>query len=345
VGQLTGSALRQSSHQQFIIADSAAVGAVRRAVGGYADRLRADTVFAAIAAQTATELATNLLRHASPGGWILARPLPPAGVEILAVDRGPGIRDVAAAVAGRAPAPKGLGCGLAAVRRASSYFDVFTRPGLGTVVLAVVQAGPADASRMPGPPRHWAGVSIGIEESCGDGWAVVEETGALTVAVVDGLGHGVHASIATDAAISALADNPADLTGYLAHANATMRHTRGAALAVCRLEPDHGELRCLSVGNVSARLLHHGGQHSIVAFNGTVGMREAPPSTKVMHHPWPAGATLVLWTDGLASYIDLVADAELFTHDPAVAAAALHRDYGRGRDDATVVIVRNRAGP
>jgi anti-sigma regulatory factor (Ser/Thr protein kinase) len=345
VGQLTRSALRQPSHQQFIVADSADVGAVRRAVSGYADRLCADAAFTAAAAATATELATNLLRHAKPGGWILARPLPPAGVEILAVDHGPGIRDVAAAVAGRAPAPKGLGCGLAAVRRAASYFDVFTRPDRGTVVLAVVQAEHANHSRLPGPPRRWAGVSIGIDEACGDGWAVVEEPGALTVVVVDGLGHGVPASIATDAAISALADNPADVDGYLARANAAMRQTRGAGLALCRLEPGRDELRCLSVGNISARLLHSGGQKGLVSFNGTVGMYEAPPAVKTMQYPWLAGATLVLWTDGLASYIDVAAEADLLTHDPAVAAAAMHRDHGRGRDDATVVVVRNLVTP
>jgi anti-sigma regulatory factor (Ser/Thr protein kinase) len=327
------------------VADTADVGSVRRAVGGYAERLRPDATFAAVAAQTATELATNLLRHASPGGWILARPLPPAGVEILAVDRGPGIRDVVAAVEGRAPAPMGLGCGLAAVRRASSYFDLHTDPDRGTVVLAVVEADQASHSRVPGPPRPWAGVSIGIDEACGDGWAVAEEAGALTVAVVDGLGHGVHASIATDAAIAALADYPADFDGYLAHANATMRQTRGAAVALCRLDPDRAELRCLSIGNIGARLLHSGRQTGIVSFNGTVGMRAALPATKIMQYPWPAAATLVMWTDGLASYIDLAAEADLLTHDPAVAAAAMHRDYGRGRDDATVVVARNLVTP
>jgi hypothetical protein len=38
---------------------------------------------------------------------------------------------------------------------------------------------------------------------------------------------------------------------------------------------------------------------------------------------------------------DLDPGAELFGHDPAVIAAALHRDHTRDRDDATVVVVRN----
>jgi serine/threonine protein phosphatase PrpC len=66
---------------------------------------------------------------------------------------------------------------------------------------------------------------------------------------------------------------------------------------------------------------------------------------KLMTCPWPADATLVLWTDGLTSRVRLSTDAELLTHDPAVIAAALHRDHARERDDATVVVVRNPEPP
>ena len=50
---------------------------------------------------------------------------------------------------------------------------------------------------------------------------------------------------------------------------------------------------------------------------------------------------LILWTDGLASRLDLAVGAPLLAHDPAVVAATLHRDHTRQRDDATVVVVRN----
>jgi anti-sigma regulatory factor (Ser/Thr protein kinase) len=327
-----------------VVTDSTDVGAVRRAVAGYADRMSADAQFAAAAEQAAGELATNLLRHAAPGGWILARPLPPDGVEILAVDRGPGIRDVAAAVGGLTRTPNGWGRGLAAVCHASSLFDVHSCPGRGTVVLAVMVAGhqPPAVAR---PPRRWAGVSVGIVEPCGDGWAVIEAADALTVAVVDGLGHGPNASIATDVALDVLAGHPADLDRYLRHANAEMRNTRGAGIAVCRLDPGRDELRCLSVGNISARLLHAGAQHGITSFNGTLGLREAPPRVKILTYPWPPGAALVLWSDGLTSRIDLAADARLLAHDPAVVAAVLHRDHARDRDDATVVVVLRNGQP
>lgn len=350
MGSLTSHPLRQSSHQRLPVTDRDAITAVRAAVTGCTDRLRTGAGFAALASDTAAELAGNLLCHAVSGGWILLRPLPPYGVEILAVDRGPGLPDVAVP-AGPATAARQRGGGLARVRAASSRFDVHSHPDRGTVILSVVGAAPVDvahppagdpqsaADTVPPRPRRWAGISIGIDEACGDGWAVAEDPAGLTVALVDGLGHGVHASMAADAAIAALADDPTDLEGYLGHANAVMRDTRGAALAVCRLDRGRAELRCLSVGNISARLRHDGGQHAIVAFNGTVGARDKPPATRITHHPWHPGATLVMWSDGLPSHLDLAARPDLFGHDPAVVAAALHRDHARESDDATVVVL------
>lgn len=348
MGPLTAATLRQPSHQQFTVSHPADVGAVRRAVRGYADQLRTGPGLADRAGQAATELAANLLRHALPGGWILARPLPPCAVEILAVDRGPGIVDVAAAVGGRSPRPDGLGCGLAAVARVSSYFDIHTGPGRATTVLAVVESEDAARTagfRTPRPPRCWAGVSVGLDQACGDGWAVAEVNGGTTVAVIDGLGHGAYASMAADAAVATLADDPTDLDGYIDRANTAMLGTRGAAVMVCRLEPDRGELRCLSVGNIRAGILSDSRRRTLISYRGAVGTHEKPPRAKVLSYPWPPGAVLVLWTDGLAAHIDLAAYAELFTHDPAITAAALHRDCSSGRDDSTVAVVRNQGRP
>jgi anti-sigma regulatory factor (Ser/Thr protein kinase) len=344
MGSLSVESLRQSSHQLFPVSQAGDVGAVRRAVAGFADRLRAGPGLADRAGQAATELATNLLHHALPGGWILARPLPPAAVEILAVDHGPGIDDVAAALSGRSAQRHGLGCGLSAAARVSSCFDIDTGKGRGTTVLAVVAS--ADAGTAPRPPsRSWAGVSVGIDDACGDAWAVAEAGGGITVAVIDGIGHGAYASAAADAAVLALAEDPADLDGYLSRANAATRGTRGAVLAVCRLEPDRGDIRCLSVGNVGAGILLAGVQRTLIPCRGTVGTADVPPRAKITCHPWLPGATLVLWTDGLPSQVDLTRYAGLFTHAPAVAAAALHRDLRTGHDDATVVVVRNEAAP
>jgi anti-sigma regulatory factor (Ser/Thr protein kinase) len=339
MGPVTADLLRQPVHEQFPVSDEADVGPVRRAVARYADRLRAEPGERGRAELVASELATNVARHGGPGGWILARPVPPSGIELLAVDSGPGIRDVAAALEGRTPHPGGLGRGLAAVRRASSSFDIYTEPGRGTVVLSVLDLDGSGAAAR----RTWSGVSVAVAGACGDGWAVAELPDGLAVAVVDGLGHGPQASLAADAAIAAFAVDPGDLSTLFARANAAMRETRGGALAACRIRRDDSELWYVSVGNVSGRILTPGAEHGLVTIGGTLGALASPPRARIRSCAWPSGATLVLWTDGLESRLAVPGD--LLAHDPAVIAATLHRDHTRHRDDATVVVVRPPGRP
>ncbi len=332
--------LRQPSHQRFIISDEAGPGALRRAVSAWADRLGASSTGRWRAELVATELAANLVRHAKPGGWVLMRPLPPATVELIAVDHGPGIADVDAVLDGRHTPPpglgQGLGRGLAAVRRASCCFEVYSQQSRGTTVLALVDLTDAEAPVT----RSWAGVSLGIAELCGDGWAVAELDDGLAVAVVDGLGHGRHASAATDAALETFAARPDDIDGFVARANDAMRATRGAAVAVCRLWPERRVVRYAIVGNVSGRVVSATAERGLVSTSGTVGLQSTPPKTMVAECPLPPDAALVLWTDGLSSRFDLARQAELRRRDPALLAATLHRDHRRERDDATVVVVR-----
>jgi anti-sigma regulatory factor (Ser/Thr protein kinase) len=329
---------RQPTHARFPVGAEADVAAVRREVAHLVDQLSPDEDRHGRAELVATELATNLVRHAG-GGWLLARALPPSTLELIAVDDGPGVTDLAGALAGRVSDPKGLGCGLRAVRRGSARFDAWTRPGRGTVILSVVDiaGGKDDSGRQP-EPRRFAGVSVGIVEPCGDGWAVAEDGDVLTVAVVDGLGHGAKASLATDAALAEFAAlGVDDLERFVPRANARMRDTRGAAVTMCRIDAAEGVLRYFAFGNVNGRVVTGAETRGLVTYGGTLGLHVQPPRTRVAAVPFPAGASLVLWTDGLSTRV--VPDPELFDHDPAVAATILYRDHARNRDDATVVVV------
>jgi anti-sigma regulatory factor (Ser/Thr protein kinase) len=337
----TGMLVRQHAHQRFMVSELADVGVARRAVISCAERLGATPETVARAGYATTELATNLVRHADPGGWILARPVPPDSVEILAVDRGPGIPNLATVLGGD-PGDPATASGLAAVRRAAYRFDVHSETDRGTIVFAVVgpDLPPAAGQQPAGAPRHWAGISTGIDEECGDAWAVLESPGVLTAVVVDGLGHGTYASLAAEAAIRTLAHNPDDLAGFLPRANQALRQTRGAVLAACRLDEHLDQLQCLSVGNISGRVVSGAGQRGLISYNGTIGSRAEPPKAPLMTTPWPPGAALVLWSDGMDSRIDLTADADLLARDPALTAAVLYREHILDRDDATVLVIR-----
>lgn len=83
----------------------------------------------------ATELATNILRYAGKGELVLrtVREQDRVGMEISAVDKGPGIKDVEKAIEDNYTTTKGsLGLGLPSVRRIMDDFTIESSKGLGT---------------------------------------------------------------------------------------------------------------------------------------------------------------------------------------------------------------------
>ncbi len=334
-----------TAHRRVPIGAEEDVGALRRAVARAAagrPGLRAGE-----AELAATELGTNLLRHAHPGGYVLFRPVG-EGIELLSVDHGPGIPPESvppSPYARRAPAPPerlshasgGLGAGLPAVRRLARDFDCYATRA-GTVVLARLdRTERPDASRW----RH-GGVNIpyGNEEESGDGWAVRTGGSTLEAVVVDGLGHGAPAAVAARAALVEFRRQLMTGPGpFLRRAHEAMRATRGGVLGACRIDADRGELAFAGVGNITGRVLHGGRRWPLLGRPGTLGTRVSPPRDHVERVPWAPGAVLVLTSDGIRSGWDTAVYRGLLHRDPAVVAAVLHRDHGRPADDATVLVV------
>lgn len=315
---------------------------MRRALGHYdrpqLRRLIADAML------VVTELGTNVLRHAG-GGHILVRQLD-RGVELIAVDRGPGIDRVTLARLSQASDdapippfdPDGLGIGLGAVKRLSTGFDVYSEPQRGTVVLARL-----DLDRPPAQ-ASWAGVNVpmGGDGPSGDAWFVAAGEQLLAV-MVDGLGHGPPAAAASAAALSIFDDGRVCETpeSLLAMAHRAMRGTRGAVIGACSIDTQAELLSFVGVGNISGRVLADGASRSVVSHGGTLGVAEAVPAHRVFQYPWQAGAALILASDGLRSGWDPLRYSALLEHDPALIAAILHRDFARPNDDASVLVIKD----
>ena len=89
-----------------------------------------------------SELAANVLFHGG-GGWLHAQALFDAqtqqalGLEVLALDHGPGIADIALALTEGYSTGKGLGCGLPGVKRLMDDFMIESAVGAGTCVKAI----------------------------------------------------------------------------------------------------------------------------------------------------------------------------------------------------------------
>ncbi|MFJ2740973.1 SpoIIE family protein phosphatase [Streptomyces sp. NPDC087440] len=287
------------------------------------------------AAVLASELASNIAKHAQDGS-VFVQPLPlRPGVEITAVDRGPGIPDLDAALTDGWTTTRTLGSGLGAVRRIASDVALRTKPGAGTLICARIAA--PGAPPPPGPDLAALCLALEGERGCGDGWAVADaEDGLRTVVVVDGLGHGESAAEAADVALRAFRRDPElPLPELLFALDRALRHTRGAAVGLLRLRPDGDADHC-SVGNVRAQTVGFDGVRSRVTGQpGVVGWNM--PGPRVRRIAVPPGSTLVLHSDGIDPRWTHDPSPFLLRLPPPLLVAALAHDFRHIRDDATVL--------
>jgi anti-sigma regulatory factor (Ser/Thr protein kinase) len=181
------------------------------------------------------ELGTNILKYAS-SGRILLRAIrcgTRRGVEVLAIDEGPGIPDIRQAMKDRFTTGGTLGLGLGGVRRLASTFDLHCPADGGTHARAVCwldesvaeQPAPAPAAG-DAPPRAPAGHAhpdLGLrsvtrnrpalgERLSGDSLVLLEHGTLSFRIVIDGTGHG---RIAHDISVAAAAATEQALTERL----------------------------------------------------------------------------------------------------------------------------------
>jgi anti-sigma regulatory factor (Ser/Thr protein kinase) len=325
------------------VEDPSQVGVARRVASGMAWALGFDEATVGRVAVAVTEAATNVLKHAPGGQMLLATAAAGACdvVEILALDRGPGMANVDRCFEDGFSTAGSAGTGLGAIRRLASTLDVYSRPG-GTALL--IRIGPTGArSRTPvATTVGGLSVALGGEQHCGDAWEHERRAGGGTVLVVDGLGHGAGAAEAAHACVLAFrrhaGTSPAARVESLHQA---LRATRGAALAVAEIDSARRVVRFAGLGNIAASVHGNGPARHLVSHYGTAG--HAAHKIVEYTYPWPAGGVLIMHSDGLATLRNLDPYPGLLHRDPGLVAGVLYRDFGRRRDDATVVVVRDPA--
>jgi anti-sigma regulatory factor (Ser/Thr protein kinase) len=327
------------------IGDVSAVGGARRAVAGLAATVGLSAERASDAAIVVTEAATNIARHAGAAGEIVLRPLrasDTAGLEILALDRGRGIANLAEARRDGYSTAGSPGEGLGAMARQATEFDCYSSLGHGTIVFARIW------NTTPAPPIP--GLDVGAiclpkpgEAACGDNWSVVADRDRLLVVVADGLGHGLHAADASRRVLELVRESASlPPVAQMTQLHAGLRSTRGAAVALVDIRPERGELAFVGVGNIGATLLDGERRRSLVSHNGTIGAEAR--RIQEFKYAWSPRSLLVVHSDGLSSNWDLSRYPGLRARHCAVAGAVLYRDHRRIQDDATVVTIARPAG-
>ncbi|MDQ7988543.1 MAG: ATP-binding protein/SpoIIE family protein phosphatase [Candidatus Dactylopiibacterium sp.] len=328
-------------HVVFPVEESSRIGEARRHAVRLAQTLGFDETRVGRVALVVTELGTNLLKHAREGQLLIAaRQHASAGIEILSVDRGPGMRDVAQSLRDGYSTAGSPGTGLGAISRLADDFDLHSSETDGTLIVARLH-GEAPA---PGRPAFASGV-IAVcapgETVCGDGWGIALDGSRAALLVADGLGHGPDAHEAAQAAVGVFAAAPfGGLREALETAHVRLRMTRGAALSTVIVDGQGGSIQSAGAGNVLVRLVSGTSDRTLLSQHGTVGVQIR--HVEVIQSEWPEHASVIMHSDGLLTRWPGSAIRALLGRDPSLTAALLWRDYSRKRDDVTVAVLRRR---
>lgn len=328
-------------HLQIALAitEQTQVGQARRAAGVFAREQGLDETRAGRLALVVTEAAGNIVKHGG-SGEILLRTLDdcgPHGVEVLALDQGPGMSDTRRCFEDGYSTAGSPGTGLGAISRLADVCDLHSLPGKGTALLARVHTAEPAAKA----PFLIGAVCLPIrgESVPGDAWDCRIDNGRALIGVIDGLGHGALAAAAADTAVDCFRrQGDRAPQAILEFAHDALRSTRGATMAVAELRAEEELCHYAGIGNIGASILTGADSRSLVSHNGTVGLETR--RIQAFSYPWSRRSTLIMYSDGLQSRWNLKDYPGLLSRHPALIAGVLYRDFSRRRDDVTVVVVR-----
>ena len=324
------------------ILESSQAGEARRIAIALASRLGFNETDRGKVGIVVTEVANNLVQHAIDGKLLL-QPLTRnniEGIEILALDKGPGISNISECLRDGFSTAGTPGTGLGAISRLSAFFDIYSVPTVGTAVLSHLWAS-TSPTRQPDSKLESGVVCLPIsgEEVSGDAWAIDQDSSRSLLLVADGLGHGPQAAQASQEAVrifrANLGRSPKEIIEVM---HPALRSTRGAALAIAEVDVERLTVRFAGVGNISGTIFSPEKSNSMVSYNGTVGHEVRKIQEFV--YQWPKGGLLVMHSDGLGTQWRLDRYPGLVAKHPSLIAGVLYRDFNRGRDDVTVLVAR-----
>jgi anti-sigma regulatory factor (Ser/Thr protein kinase) len=327
----------------FQVTDETHAGQARRHAAIHAERMNLGECDRGALAIVVNEIVSNMVKHAGSGTMVVESIVSngQGGVRLLGLDKGPGIRDIAAAMSDGHSTAGTAGNGLGAIRRLSHDFDIYSQPGLGTAVVAdfwchrkpETDHSPIEVSVLSVPVKG--------EEVCGDGWGVKKMPTSTIFMVVDGLGHGPLASEAAREAERVFAEAQTNSpTRILQDSHDCLKKTRGAAMGVVSLDVERGVASFAGVGNIAASIVGPEGSRGMASHNGTVGHQIY--KIQEFSFPWTSDQLLIMHSDGINTRWDLKPFPGIWMKHTALIAGLLYRDFMRERDDATVLVARIR---
>lgn len=309
------------------------IGEVRRAVRMLAAALGWPAHRVEEAAIVTSEMASNVVRHAG-SGWLLGVRMG-AAIELLALDRGPGMADPVRCFTDGFSTSGTAGIGLGAIRRLSDSYALHTRPDGGTALFARLGPAPPVGLRIGCAGRPFPG-----QPASGDGWRIDRRGDVVRLLVTDGLGHGPGAVRASTRADEMFAAHPSDdPVELLAALDEGLVDTRGAAATVAIIDLGAHTVSFAGVGNVAATLEAGDERVGLVPRFGVLGAGAQIDRVRAATHRWRPESRLVVHSDGISERWRAGVQRSRKHTTPAVLAGRILRDHLRRTDDALCVVL------
>jgi hypothetical protein len=277
----------------------------------------------------------------------------PAGIEIIYIDKGPGIEDLTNALEDGFTTTGTLGAGLGAIKRMADEFYIYSTPqsqtrklalhGRTTHGTAIVFRKYLDSEQdsMQSKQGVWGTFTRPASggDATGDAYVIRRDENHCLVAVIDGLGHGLGAHEAAIEAVAAIEENRLrPLEAIMRATHDSLRATRGAVAGLASIDCVTGVIEYAGIGNTDFRAFGGGGCLRFISLNGTLGSRLE--RVKVFKEQLPKSAIVVMSTDGISERWDAESYPGLLGLHPELLCAVVARDYSRANDDATIICGR-----
>ena len=291
----------------------------------------------------ASELVSNNVKHAAGRGMVQLWKQPGGVLDLLSLDFGPGIENLANAEADGYSTVSTLGKGLGAIRRLSDESYIYTQQAdllqqkkwSGTAILARFYLDKEHKESKSGFKFGLFSRSLSDERYNGDRVYLQRSGKYLRWLHLDGLGHGKEAQAAT-----------ADLSGYLTNyespesilelVDKQLVKTRGAVAITGEIDLAKCNLRLSGIGDMSAHIYDQEQIQHIVFAPGILG-REHRSATELQFE-FGKKCVIVTASDGIRRNWDNANFVGLFNQHPQLIAYTLGNIMGRISDDQSICV-------
>lgn len=341
--QLSGGPNNTGSHNRYNIEDRSYISLIKKDTSQAAMEMGFSAERVGKLGIILSELVSNLLKFGKGNGELLWKRMTiygEDGLEILAIDKGYGISNVNQALKDGFSTSGTAGEGLGAIQRLSDFFEIYSQPDVGTVVLARLSK--KEKSHFFNKPLQINSISVPKpgEKLCGDANMIFYDAfqKVFKVFLIDGLGHGSEAYDAAQKALDVYKelkdDQPHEILQQIHEA---IKDTRGGVAMALNYDFEEHKLNFCGIGNINGRLMGIETSSGLFSLNGIVG-HVFPSEIDTHQIEWEVRKILILSSDGITSRYNLNKYLHIQKHDPAIIAACLYRDFKRGNDDASIIV-------